>query len=358
MQKSESQKKAILDASIDKIRLVDKDMRLIWANRTTAEELHMTPEELVGQFCYKLFVCRDIPCDDLDCPTRKALHSGAIEHAVLHRPKLEGISDEKYWESYAVPIKDKSGDIINVIQVTRNITERKKAEEELISSREQLRNLSAYLQSAREQERKNIAREIHDEFGQALTALKMDLSWLLKKLPKSPKPVLDKIKSMSKIVVMTIRTVQRISTELRPGLLDDLGLIAAIEWQSGEFRNRTGIKCTLNLGPDNIILDQDRSTVIFRIFQETLTNVARHADATNVQVSLKKNNGNLVLKVRDNGKGITERQVFDSKSFGLIGMRERAFVFGGKLDINGIMMEGTTVTVTIPLEKDRNIQRH
>jgi signal transduction histidine kinase len=279
-----------------------------------------------------------------------------MEHAVLYRPKLEGISNEKYWESYAVPIKDKSGDIINVIQVTRNITERKKAEEELRSSREQLRNLSTYLQSAREQERTNIAREIHDELGQALTALKMDLSWLLKKLPKAPKRVLAKIKSMSKIVAMTIRTVQRISAELRPGLLDDLGLIAAIEWESGEFQNRTGIKCTLDLGPDDIILEQDRSTAIFRIFQETLTNVARHADATNVQVSLKKNNGNLVLKVSDNGKGITERQIVDSKSFGLVGMRERAFVFGGKVDINGIMMEGTTVIVTIPFEKERNIQ--
>lgn len=358
LQKSESQKKAILDASIDKIRLVDKDMRIIWANKTTAEELNMTPENLVGQFCYKLFVCRDIPCDDIDCPTKKALHSGEMEHAVLHRNKLEGISDEKYWESYAVPIKDELGDIINLIQVTRNITERKKAEEELRSSREQLRNLSAYLQSAREQERTNIAREIHDELGQTLTAFKMDLSWLDRRLIKDRKLLLDKINSMSKVVTVTIRAVQRISTELRPGLLDDLGLIAAIEWQSEEFQNRTGIKCEVTLGPDDIILDQDRSTAIFRIFQETLTNVARHADATNVKVSLKKENEKLVLKVNDNGKGIKERQIFDSKSFGLMGMRERAFIFGGKVDIKGTTIEGTTVTATISLEKNGSTLRN
>jgi len=236
------------------------------------------------------------------------------------------------------------------------ITEHKRAEEELRSSREQLRNLSAHLQSVREEERTLIAREIHDELGQALTALKMDLSWLGNRLPKDEKSLLEKAKSMSELIDMTIQTVKRISAELRPGLLDDLGLAVAIEWQAEEFQNRTGIKCEITLAPKDIILDQDRSTAIFRIFQETLTNVARHANATRVKVSLKEDKGKLVLKVRDNGIGITQEQISAPKSFGLIGMQERAHFWGGKVKISGIRNKGTTVTVSIPLDKKGETQ--
>jgi len=230
-----------------------------------------------------------------------------------------------------------------------DITERKQAEEELKSSREQLRNLSAYLQSAREQERTNIAREIHDEMGQTLTALKMDLSWLAKKLPKDQKSLLEKTRSMSELTDMTIKTVKKVSTELRPGLLDDLGLAAAMEWQAEEFQNRMGIKCELTLDPKDIMLDEKRSTAIFRIFQETLTNVARHAHATRIKVSFKEVAGTLELKVRDNGKGIAEKQISDPKSFGLIGIRERVHPWRGEVNISGIPDKGTTVTVSIPI---------
>jgi PAS domain S-box-containing protein len=231
-----------------------------------------------------------------------------------------------------------------------NVLERKGAEEELKSSREQLRNLSAHLQSAREEERRHIAREIHDELGQALTALKMDISWLINKLPESEKPLIKKTKSISELIDTTIQTGQRILTELRPGLLDDLGLVAAIEWQAEEFQKRTGIKCEATLDPEEIILDQDRSTAIFRIFQETLTNVARHANATKVKVNLKKKAEKLILKVKDDGRGITEKQISDPKSFGLIGIRERVHLFGGESKISGIRDKGTTVTVGIPLD--------
>jgi signal transduction histidine kinase len=149
-------------------------------------------------------------------------------------------------------------------------------------------------------------------------------------------------------------------TELRPGLLDDLGLVAAIEWQAEEFQKRTGIKCEATLDPEEIILDQDRSTAISRILQETLTNVSRHANATKVKVNLRKKAGKLILKVNDNGKGITEKQISDPKSFGLIGIRERVHLFGGEVKISGIRDKGTTVTVNIPLgEKldDKNTRR-
>jgi len=230
-----------------------------------------------------------------------------------------------------------------------DITERKKAEKELKKSREQLRDLAMHLQLIREEERTHIAREIHDELGQSLTALKLELYSLKKGLPQNQQSLVEKTNSMLKLINTTSQAVQRISTNLRPGLLDDLGLPAAIEWQLEEFGNRTGIACELELSPKDIVLDQALSTTIFRIFQETLTNIARHANATRVTVSLKREDNNLVLEVRDNGKGITKRQIADPKSFGIIGIRERLNPWGGKFEIKGVRNKGTRVKVSIQL---------
>lgn len=222
----------------------------------------------------------------------------------------------KMWISEnAVAVHDAGGRLLYYQGIVENITERKRAEEELKSSREQLRNLTAHLQSVREKERMNIAREIHDELGQALTALNMDLFWLNNKLPEDQRYLREKVKSMSELVDGTIKTVQRISAELRPGLLDDLGLAAAIEWQAREFQNRSGIKCKVTLHPEDIILSQDISVTIFRIFQEALTNTVRHADATWVKASLSEKSDKIELEVRDNGKGITEEQINPKNAF-------------------------------------------
>jgi signal transduction histidine kinase len=247
------------------------------------------------------------------------------------------------------PLFDSDGEIAGVICSSIDITEQKQAEEEIRSSREQLRNLVARLQSAREEERRLIAREIHDELGQTLTVLKMDLFWLAKRMPKDQRPFHEKTKSMSKLIDKTIQRIKKISAELRPGLLDYLGLPAAIEWEAEEFQNRTGIKCEVNIDSEDIIMEQDHSTAIFRIFQETLANVARHANAKRIKVSLKEKAGKLELRVRDNGKGITEKQISDPKSFGLIGMRERAQFLGGEVKIMGVQDKGTTITTTVPL---------
>jgi len=262
-------------------------------------------------------------------------------------------SSARLWLSiYFSPLRSANGDVIGGMGVVDDITERRQVEEQLRSSREQLRNLAAYTQSVREEERIKIAREIHDELGQALTGLKMNLSWLDKKLSEAgdvvPRSLLEEITSMSKLVDTTIQTVREISTELRPGVLDDLGLTAAIEWQLQEFQTRTGIRCNFTSSPENITLDQDRSTAIFRIFQETLINVARHANATRVDISLKEEADNLILEVRDNGKGITESGISNSKSLGLLGMRERALFLGGEVKISGTPGKGTTITVRIP----------
>jgi len=251
----------------------------------------------------------------------------------------------------------------------REITERKRMEEELQKSHdelalrvqqrtqevntayEQLRALSARLVSIREEERTRISREIHDELGQALTGLKMDLSWLAKRPPEDQQSLAGKIRSMSELLDDTIQTVRKISAELRPGVLDDLGLVAAIEWLVEDFRNRTHIQCKFFSDVERSVLDTDLSTALFRILQETLTNVIRHAQATHVTIDIHEDAGTIVLQVEDNGKGIGAHDITGSKSLGLLGIRERAFLFGGEVQISGSEGKGTTVMVRMPLKQ-------
>ncbi len=222
-------------------------------------------------------------------------------------------------------------------------------EEELRRSHAQLRALSARLLRVREEERSHVAREIHDELGQALTGLKLDLSWLADGLPESQRPLRSRIRAIARRVEETIRTVRRIATTLRPGLLDDLGLAAALEWQAQEFQAHTGIRLRFASSLRDARLDRDLSTSVFRIFQEALTNVARHSRATFVDVRVREETGRLLLAVHDNGRGITEAERSDRGSLGLLGMRERALAFGGELDVTGGPRRGTEVTLRVPL---------
>jgi len=211
-----------------------------------------------------------------------------------------------------------------------------------------LRALAARLQSVREEERKRVAREIHDQLGQALTAIKIDLSGLVRELPADLKHLSRRTSSTLTLVDETIQTVRRIATELRPGILDDLGLAAAVEWAGEEFEARTGIKCRLDLSEGSISIDPERATAVFRIFQETLTNVARHAEASELEVRLAKLDRHLILEVHDNGRGIPEDKLSRGESLGILGMRERALLLGGEITISGIPGKGTTVSVRIP----------
>jgi signal transduction histidine kinase len=232
----------------------------------------------------------------------------------------------------------------------RERADRKHAEEQLRRSLEQLHALSMYLQHVREEERIRISRAVHDELGQALTGLKIDLSWLGSRLPRELEPLIHKARNMSLHIDETINTVRRISTELRPGILDHLGLAAALEWQANEFQTRTGVVCKVKNSMDHALMDEEINTVFFRIFQETLTNIIRHANATKVEVRLCEKPTQLMLEVIDNGRGITPEQISSVRSIGLLGMRERAALLGGDVQIRGVPRHGTTVTVTIPLQ--------
>ena len=232
--------------------------------------------------------------------------------------------------------------------LSAELAERELTERRLRASEENLRALASHLQSVREEERIHIAREIHDELGQALTGLKFDIAALSRSFTLGS---LDDVNEGTKGVLgqidRIINSVRRIASGLRPEVLDEIGLSAAIEWQAREFSRRTGIRCVVEIAPGFADPDKDRSTALFRIFQELLTNVARHANATRVAVHLA-DSDTLALRVEDNGRGIQEKELEGSKSLGFLGLRERVLAFAGSIDVRGEEGKGTTVSVSIP----------
>jgi PAS domain S-box-containing protein len=267
--------------------------------------------------------------------------------------RLRGANDREVWvRDFGHLTMDEAGNFV-LQGFMLDVTERQAARIEIRKSHEQLRALSARLHTAREEERMHIAREIHDELGGALTALKMDVSRVgaaVRGTPKTPADAADeKIKGMLSLIDQTMESVRRIATELRPPILDAFGVVAAIEWQVAEFQRRFGIRTELqDHWNGKIAPDQALSTALFRIFQEMLTNVARHSQATNVVVRLDQDREHLMLSVRDNGRGITEGE--RRESLGLLGMSERAGIFGGRVEITGASGVGTLAVMKIPLK--------
>ncbi len=249
---------------------------------------------------------------------------------------------------------DAQGKALRLTGTNTDMTERREAENALRMSRDQLRNYGARLQHIREEERTYIAREIHDELGQILTGLKMDLSFLEEILLEEARltqrrEVRAKIDSMSNLMDSAIGSMRKIITELRPVVLDTMGLSAAIEWQAEEFQQRTGIACFYTSPQDMPTLPRDFATSIFRILQESLTNIIRHAGASRTTITMKLDQGNLILLVHDDGRGISEDEIAQKKSFGITGMKERVELLGGKFNIHGIQGKGTLLSVEIPL---------
>jgi signal transduction histidine kinase len=217
---------------------------------------------------------------------------------------------------------------------------------------EQMRRLAARIQTAREEERATLARELHDELGQTLTAIKLDLARAIEAMKNDQvtKTAIDRLQSLVGLVEISIQTVKRITTDLRPPALDHLGLAEAIRWEAMAFRSRTGIRCHVRANREATALDADQQTGLFRIFQEALTNVVRHAQASAVHVTLTERRGEFELRITDNGRGVTDAQVADTRAIGLLGMRERAALVGGSFHIAGRRGKGTAILVHVPLE--------
>ncbi|MBX7150156.1 PAS domain S-box protein [bacterium] len=291
------------------------------------------------------------------------------DHAEAHKRYLQS-KQTGFPEPITFSITRKDGEMRRIefvaysdwpdeVWLLNDVTERERAEIALKESREELRKLAGHLQEARETERAHIAREIHDELGQYLTGLKMDLVMIKDvihdnrsetEIRESLKTKLD---STAHLLDKTVMSVRKIASDLRPIVLDNLGLIAAIEWQVEDFQNRTGIPCEYHLPAGSIELDKDLSTAIFRIVQESLTNVIRHAQASRVSIAFGRSDNHYFLEIKDNGKGIQPNDLHKSKSFGVIGIRERASLFGGEASIVGEPGRGTTVSVTIPISSNQ-----
>ena len=336
----------VLDRSPIACVMNDTDFSITYWNPAAEQIFGFSKEEALGKLPYETFVPH----------TARAYVESVRERTAGGDTGANGASEcvtkdgrAIFCEWYNTPLKDSAGTFIGYLSMLQDVTERKRSEEQFRASSEQLRALAARLQSAREDERTYVAREIHDELGQTCTALKMDLVLLVQQLPKNRRRAHERAQSMVKLIDDMIHSLRRIASELRPGTLDDLGLLAAIEWQAQEFESRSGIKCHLALPQGEISLDSDRSTALFRIFQETLTNVARHANATRVNVRLVGDAESLTLEVTDNGKGIDETRASAHNSLGLLGMRERALLLGGEFNVAGVSGQGTTVTLRVPL---------
>jgi len=238
--------------------------------------------------------------------------------------------------------------------ILRDITKRQEAEEALSRSEAQLRALAARLQRARDEEAIRIARELHDQLGRCLTTIKMDVSLIervfFEELTQSIRSIQEKIPLMLEAIDETVQVVRKISTELRPGILDDLGLAAAIEWQAKDFQKRSGVLCILDITEEDLDAGRHQATAVFRIFQEIVTNIARHSRAERAWIRLHAQEGMVVLEVEDNGVGISPEGLSQCGALGLLGMRERAAMFGGEVEIGGIPGKGTTVIVRMPMD--------
>jgi two-component system, NarL family, sensor histidine kinase UhpB len=352
LQDSEERFRAIFDQAAVGIAQLSPEGTVLLANQRLCDMLGYMPEELLTRSWQEIIHPADRARGG---EYLRRLLAGEIRAYTGERRYIRRDGTYLWGNVTASLVREPSGAPKHMVSVVQDITERKLAEEKtrqaeqtLRSFQEQLRDLATHLQERQEEERRCIAREIHDDLAQTLTALKIDTSWLMRRLDKAPRAVQERLKEMGALLDTLVSSVRRIGTELRPDVLDDLGLTAAIEWQLQDVHKRTGMDYELSLPSEDIPLDQGRATAMFRIFQEALTNVLRHAEASKVVVRVMQHADALLLEVADDGKGITPEQLTDRTSLGLLSMRERALLWGGELTIQGKAGEGTRVTVRIP----------
>ena len=339
---SESQYKDLLDNISDLICTHDLNGNVLSMNRAAEKltGLKFNPQKTIKIKNYLLPDVRN-EFDDYIAEIKK----NGYAHGLMSVKILSG--ETRIWE-YNNSLKTEGVNTPIVRGYARDITESRKAEKEILEMNEQLRQLSGYLQKVREEERTHMAREIHDELGQQLTVMKMDASWLNKKISADDTAIRQKIKDLLEMLDKTIKIVRRIASELRPSVLDDMGLLAAIEGHLKDFEKRSGIKTILKGIKEELPLPDVIKTSLFRIMQESLTNVGRYAKAKSVTVTLQHKDGTLVLTIQDDGVGFDKEKIASKKTLGLLGMKERTIMMGGTYEVNSKPGKGTTVIVSIP----------
>jgi hypothetical protein len=352
--RSEARLRGILDSAMDAIVTVDESQKIVLFNAAAESVFGCPREQAIGA--------------PLDWFIPERLRAGHAEH--IRRFGETGMSPRRMGAQRIVAGLRRNGEEFpidaSISQITesgrkfytvvlRDVTERVRAEEALRKSKEELRELALTAQTVREQEKSRVARELHDELAQALTALKMDVTWIRERVPADDGRVSGKLADIEALLDSTVAATRRISADLRPLMLDDLGLIPAAEWLVQKFTERTGIRCELAIGVTDLELEDPQASAVFRILQESLTNAARHAQPSLVEVTIDRSDGVVALTVRDNGRGFSPQQPRKPGSYGLMGLRERAYLLGGEVNILSEPDRGTTIEVRIPLES-RTVQ--
>ena len=340
---------ALLELTQDSVFVIDMDGVVLFWSRGAEVMLGYSKEQAAGK------IAHDLLCTEFPQPFAE------IRDQLVHVGHWEGDLIKTTRDGRRVVVAGrwalqwgKRGQAPRVLVVNSDITERKRGEESLVLQKEQLRALAERLQSVREEDRKQVARDLHDQIGQILTAIKMDMTWMIRHLPESEVQVLARLRESTQSINDGVKAVRTICSGLRPGVLDDLGLAAAIEWQASDFASRNGIRCEVSVPLIDLHLDGDRATATFRIFQECLTNVIRHAQANTVRVDLSQEDENILLVVEDDGIGFRESGASNAfGSLGLLGMKERAQFCGGDVHISSSLGNGTKVTVCVPVDIPR-----
>ncbi|RBA25225.1 PAS domain-containing sensor histidine kinase [Herminiimonas fonticola] len=348
MSKADELQKAILNNIPDQAWLKDRDSRYILVNDAFMAACRLPENKIIGKTPVDVWPA-EWGHEYLDTD-RRVMEQGERLRYEEQRHAEDG--SLRWYDTIKTPIRNDAGEVIGTTGISRDITDRKLAEQELLASRTQLRELSAYLQTVREEERTRISRELHDELGQSLTAIRIGLDVLETQHELQDKDWLNNLQGLKQIADSTVESVQRIAADLRPSILDELGLPSAIDWLLESFSERSKVVYELILPPSTLAFTRDISTAIFRIVQEALTNVSRHSHATLVVVDLKETKDFITLKITDNGQGIPVgmnlKRGSRENGLGLVGMRERAIMLGGKLKIQSRAGAGTSIEVRIP----------
>ena len=334
---------AIANSSEEMIFAKDLEGRYTLFNRAASQYAGKSANEIIGRDDYAF-----LPSDHAE--RLHAIHRQiiALNDVRTLEETLNTAIGKRILLGTGGPLYDVDGQVIGTYGIVRDITDRKKQEQELVQSKRKLRELSAYRDKVREDERAYIARELHDDLGQYLTALRMDANLIQMTFAQDNPELADRLGGMKSLIDHVITEIRSVITRLRPMTLD-LGLISATEWLVADYEERTGTKCHLKVSDPDLQLDNDQSTIVFRILQESLTNVARHARADRVDIGIKIVDGVLQLEVRDNGRGFNPAVVRHKKTFGLMGIRERVLIYGGRAKIHSQLGKGVTVRVTLPL---------